>query len=202
MQHIHATVIKTEIEITHLEYFLSSPPLLFKVITHKQFIRYLMATHARLSIRELAHYLQKSTSNTVDRDKVRPVYELLVERLGQRVNEHNAIFLYEYLGLVNREDRGGVDTTSTTETTATTTTMAGTAEEAEEESVKLSSSSEAEAMVVDGEEGEVNQAAEEEAAEMKKVEQAEEEEEEEEGALVEDDGGAPAAASMEESTAE
>ena len=200
MQHIHATVIKTEIEITHLEYFLSSPPLLFKVITHKQFIRYLMATHARLSIRELAHYLQKSTSNTVDRDKVRPVYELLVERLGQRVNEHNAIFLYEYLGLVNREDRGGVDTTSTTETTATTTMV----EETEEESVKLSSSSEAEAMVVDREEGEVNQEAEEEAAEMKKVEQQEEEEEEEEeeGAVVEDDGGAPAAATMEESTAE
>jgi hypothetical protein len=78
---------------------LFSPERDAQVTVHKQFLRYLMATHARLSLRELTAYLQKTTANVADRDKVRPVYDMLLDRVGQRLNDQNVPLLFDYLGI-------------------------------------------------------------------------------------------------------
>eukprot|EP00005_Dracoamoeba_jomungandri_P000959 CAMPEP_0174254276 /NCGR_PEP_ID=MMETSP0439-20130205/3609_1 /TAXON_ID=0 /ORGANISM="Stereomyxa ramosa, Strain Chinc5" /LENGTH=288 /DNA_ID=CAMNT_0015335767 /DNA_START=1046 /DNA_END=1912 /DNA_ORIENTATION=- len=92
---------------TVVENFLWSK-LEVSVVVHKQLIRYLMETHTKLTTRELQAALEKTTS-TKYHEKLQGAYELFLHRVSPRINQNNAGFLYEYLGLVSSEEEGKSD---------------------------------------------------------------------------------------------
>jgi len=77
------------------------------IFLHKQLVRFLMEAHIGIALKDLISYLERLIpweSDEQVREKVMPAYELLQNRLGNRLNEQNAAFLFQWLGKFNPEN--------------------------------------------------------------------------------------------------
>jgi hypothetical protein len=70
------------------------------IFIHKQLVRFLTEGHLGITLKDLVSYLEKIVPKDCDpqvKEKILPVYELFLARVGSRINEQNAQFLYQWM---------------------------------------------------------------------------------------------------------
>jgi hypothetical protein len=70
------------------------------IFIHKQLVRFLTEAHLGIPLKDLVNLLEKLIPWECDetvREKILPVYELFLTRVGSRINEQNAPFLYRWM---------------------------------------------------------------------------------------------------------
>lgn len=70
---------------------------------HKQIVRYLIESYTKISTKELIEILQKLlppiNNDKIKKENIIHIYQLLLEKVGNHLNEQNASFLFEYFGI-------------------------------------------------------------------------------------------------------